>query len=54
MLNKIDKKILDILACPECLGDVEQNGEKLVCLKCGLKYPLKNNIPIMLAEEAEM
>jgi len=49
----IDKKLLDILACPECKGDVRLENEKIVCVKCGLRYPIKDDIPIMLIEEAE-
>lgn len=49
----IDAKLLAILACPACLGDVELKDNKIVCAKCGRKYPIKNGIPVMLADEAE-
>jgi uncharacterized protein len=49
----IDAKLLAILACPACQGDVELKDNKIVCLKCGRKYPIKNGIPVMLANEAE-
>ena len=49
----IDKSLLDILACPSCQGDVELKGDKIVCLSCDLKYPIKDDIPIMLVDEAE-
>ncbi len=49
----IDKELLEILACPACKGDVELKDERIVCQKCGRKYPVKNGIPIMLIEEAE-
>jgi len=49
----IDKKLLDILACPACKADVRLEGEKIACVKCGLKYPIKDGIPIMLIDEAE-
>ena len=49
----IDKELLDILACPSCKGDVELKTEKIVCKKCGLKYPIRDDIPIMLIDEAE-
>ncbi len=49
----IDKELLEILACPACHGDVELRGEKIVCLKCGRKYPIKDGIPVMLVDEAE-
>jgi len=49
----IDKELLDILACPACRGDVELCGERIVCRKCGKKYPVKDGIPVMLIDEAE-
>lgn len=49
----IDKELLDILACPACRGDVTLAGGKIVCTKCGRKYPIKDGIPVMLVEEAE-
>lgn len=49
----IDKELLEILACPSCKGDVELDNQKIVCKKCGLKYPVKDGIPIMLIDEAE-
>ncbi len=50
----IDKKLLDILACPVCKKPVEYDepNQKLEC-KCGLKYPVRDGIPIMLESEAE-
>ena len=49
----IDRELLEILACPACKADVQLKDEKIVCLKCGRKYPIKDGIPIMLIEEAE-
>ncbi len=51
----VDKELLDILICPSCGGDVEyrQDEEVIVCLKCGLRYPVKDDIPVMLIEEAQ-
>jgi uncharacterized protein YbaR (Trm112 family) len=49
----IDKELLAILACPACKADVELKGNKIVCTKCRLKYPIKDGIPIMLIDEAE-
>jgi len=48
----IDKKLLEILACPACKGEVGLEQEKIVCRQCGRKYPIKNGIPIMLIEES--
>lgn len=49
----IDRKILEILACPKCRGGVEEHGEKIVCIKCARAYPVKDGIPVMLIDEAE-
>lgn len=51
----IDQELLDILACPKCKGDVEltKEGDGLVCKICKLKYPIKDDIPVMLIDEAE-
>ncbi len=48
----IDKKLLDLLACPACKGKVEVEEKKIVCRHCGRKYPVKDGIPIMLIEES--
>ena len=50
----IDKELLDILACPACKADVKLEAEKIVCVKCGRRYPIKDDIPIMLIDEAEL
>jgi uncharacterized protein YbaR (Trm112 family) len=49
----IDKELLEILACPACKGDVALEKNKIVCKKCGKRYPVKDGIPIMLIDEAE-
>jgi uncharacterized protein len=51
----LDKELLDILACPNCRGDVEyhQDEELIVCIgRCGYKYPVRDDIPVMLIDEA--
>ena len=52
----IDKTLLEILACPACKGSVtyESRDERIVCGSCGRKYPVRDNIPVMLIDEAEM
>lgn len=49
----IDKNLLDILACPLCKVGVRYDKRKnsLTCNKCKRSYPIKNDIPVMLAEE---
>ena len=51
----IDKKLLDILVCTKCKGDLEYDKKKdrLICHKCKLAYPIKDDIPVMLIDEAE-
>lgn len=51
----LDERILKILVCPKCKGDLEyrKEEEKLICHKCQLAYKIEDNIPIMLIEEAE-
>ncbi|MBF0521546.1 MAG: Trm112 family protein [Candidatus Omnitrophica bacterium] len=49
----IEQKLLDILLCPACQGDVKEENAKIVCLKCGRKYPIKNGIPVLLIDESE-
>jgi len=52
----IDKSLLDILACPLCKAEVEylEEENKLRCFKCGRLYPIRDDIPIMLIDEAEL
>ncbi len=49
----IDKELLDILACPACKADVELKENKIVCRRCGKRYPVRDGIPVMLIDEAE-
>ena len=50
----ISKELLDILACPKCKGDIHlnDNGDGLICDACHLMYPIKDDIPVMLIDEA--
>ncbi len=64
----IDQELLEILACPACKSTLryDEPNRKLICLdenratrefkrgeRCGLIYSIKDDIPIMLIEEAE-
>ena len=51
----IDKELLEILACPKCKAPVKEEGAKLICTnaQCGLRYPVRDGIPVMLIDEAE-
>ncbi len=50
----IDPKLLEILACPLCKTEVKLENERLVCVQCGRRYPIREGIPVMLIEEAEL
>jgi hypothetical protein len=50
----ISKELLEILACPQCKGEVVLTDAKdaLICHKCKLRYAIQDDIPIMLIDEA--
>ena len=50
----VSKELLEILACPKCKGDIilTQAGDGLICKACRLIYPIKDDIPVMLIDEA--
>ena len=50
----IDSRLLEILICPACRGDLTLLDEErgLECGSCGRIYPIRDGIPVMLVEEA--
>ena len=50
----VNKDLLDILACPQCKGDLHLNENEtgLVCEACRLLYEIRDGIPTMLIDEA--
>jgi uncharacterized protein YbaR (Trm112 family) len=46
--------LLEILACPQCKGELEYRSEEpaLLCRACRLRYRIEDDIPVMLIEEA--
>ena len=50
----LDQKLLEILVCPKCKGELEYKAKEnqLACHACRLIYEVKDDIPIMLIEEA--
>ena len=50
----MDKRLLDILVCPLCKGSLHLSAEKheLICKLDRLAYPIRNDIPVMLIDEA--
>ena len=50
----LKQDLLDILCCPLDKADLLYRDNSLTCTKCGLKYRIEDDIPIMLIEEAEL
>jgi len=50
----LSPQLLSILVCPKCKGELEYRADEssLVCHRCRLRYPVRDDIPIMLADEA--
>ncbi len=50
----LKKELLDILACPKCKGKITvlPAEDGLACAKCAVVYPVKDEIPIMLVDQA--
>ena len=48
----VKKELLNIIACPKCKGDVKEENLFLVCEKCKLAYPVLEDVPDMLIEDA--
>jgi uncharacterized protein YbaR (Trm112 family) len=51
----VDPKLLEILVCPKCKGELEhrETEHQLICHACRLRYEIADNIPIMLVDEAK-
>jgi len=52
----INQELLDILACPVCIVPVKltSDGQGLKCSKCRRVYPIRDDIPVMLVDEAKI
>ncbi len=50
----LDEKLLDLIVCPACHAAlaVDVAAEELVCTGCGLAYPVRDDIPVLLVDEA--
>ncbi len=50
----MDKKLLEILACPVCKGPLlyQKEAQELICKVDRLAFPIRNDIPVMLTDEA--
>ena len=51
----LDQRLLEILVCPQCKGELEyrEGAAELVCHACKLRYEVREDIPIMLVDEAK-
>ena len=49
----INEELLKILVCPACKSKVVLESDRIRCMQCGKRYPIRDGIPIMLIDEAE-
>ena len=51
---EIEDWVLDIIVCPKCRAGLRPDdpASELVCTGCGLAYPVRGNIPVLLVDEA--
>jgi len=56
----VSQELLDILRCPSCVRDdrpdpglLDREGNWLICRDCDRKYPIRDDIPVMLIEEGD-
>ena len=51
----VAKELMDLLACPQCKGVVRllDDGQGIACASCRLVYPVRDDIPVMLIDEAQ-
>ena len=55
----LSEELLAVIVCPDCHGDLDvvedakvEGGGELVCQGCGLAYPVRDDIPVLLVDEA--
>ena len=51
---KLDATLLEVIVCPDCHGKLaaDLEADELVCTECGLAYPVRDDIPVLLVDEA--
>jgi len=51
----LSNQLLDVLACPKCKGalDYKESENRLLCEACRLSYEIKDDIPVMLVDQAK-
>jgi hypothetical protein len=47
--NSFDASVMELLACPACLGALRLDEARLVCVGCGRAYPIVDGIPVLIA-----
>ncbi len=50
----VEERLFKILRCPLGKSKLRQEGDWLICEKCGLRYPIRDGIPVMLTHEATL
>jgi uncharacterized protein YbaR (Trm112 family) len=50
----VDKKLLEILVCPLCKGELIHKDDELICRFDRLAFPVRDDIPVMLESEARL
>ncbi|MGQ9499068.1 MAG: Trm112 family protein [Dissulfurimicrobium sp.] len=55
METSINSRLLELLACPKCKGDIRLSDDKkgIICDRCMLIYEIRDGIPVMLVDEAK-
>ena len=50
----LKSELLEILACPKCKQQItlSDDGKSIVCLNCRLRFPIRDDIPVLLIDEA--
>lgn len=48
----VPEELLALMACPVCRSPLEEAGEWLRCTGCGVRYPVRDGVPVMLPEAA--
>jgi uncharacterized protein YbaR (Trm112 family) len=52
--HQLDPALLEIIVCPDCHGSLTTDADQheLTCTSCGLAYPVRDGIPVLLVDEA--
>lgn len=50
----VDQSLIELLICPSCHGEIVYKDRRklIICTECGLQYPVRDNVPVMLVDEA--